>query len=164
MKLKCFSNLSPSKYTHRWVCFALNLNKFSTVVTSPRPAFQECTGSCCVNVPAPKVVSSQSVIDRWSNCIGQDRDSCHLRTPLCVYLAGKFDISQHLAIPRFPRVTILSTSPVQTPVHCIVKHSRPTDLKSSSNVSLPFARITGPRKQTQLALNLFHELAFEMYN
>ena len=25
MKLKCFSNLSPSKYTHRWVWFALNL-------------------------------------------------------------------------------------------------------------------------------------------
>jgi hypothetical protein len=47
-------------------------------------------------------------------------------------------------------VTILSASPVQTLVHCVVKHSRPPDLKSSSNVSLPFAWITCPRKQTQL--------------
>ena len=31
-----------------------------------------------------------------------------------------------------------------------MKHSRPPDLKSSSNVSLPFAWITGPRKRTQL--------------
>ena len=34
------------------------LNKFSTVMTSPGPAFQECTGSCHENVPAPKAVSS----------------------------------------------------------------------------------------------------------
>ena len=27
-------------------------------MTSPRPAFQECTGSCHENVPAPKAVSS----------------------------------------------------------------------------------------------------------
>ena len=27
-------------------------------MTSPGPAFQECTGSCHENVPAPKVVSS----------------------------------------------------------------------------------------------------------
>jgi hypothetical protein len=47
-------------------------------MTSPGPAFQECTGSCHVNVPAPKAVPSQSVIDRWSDFIGQDRDSCHL--------------------------------------------------------------------------------------
>ena len=31
---------------------------FSTVMTSPGPAFQECTGSCCENVPAPKAGSS----------------------------------------------------------------------------------------------------------
>ena len=31
---------------------------FSTVMTSPGPAVQECTGSCHENVPAPKVVSS----------------------------------------------------------------------------------------------------------
>jgi hypothetical protein len=35
-------------------------------------------------------------------------------------------------------------------VHCVVKPSRPPDLKSSSNISLPFAWITGPRKRTQL--------------
>ena len=34
------------------------INKFSTVMTSPGPALQECTGSCHENVPAPKVVSS----------------------------------------------------------------------------------------------------------
>jgi hypothetical protein len=33
---------------------------------------------------------------------------------------------------------------VRTLVHCVVKYSRPPDLKSSSNVSLPFAWITGP--------------------
>ena len=47
-------------------------------------------------------------------------------------------------------VTILSASSVRTLVHCVVKYSRPPDLKSSSNVSLPFAWITGPRKRTQL--------------
>ena len=34
------------------------INKFSTVFTSPGPAFQECTGSCHENVPEPKAVSS----------------------------------------------------------------------------------------------------------
>ena len=43
-----------------------------------------------------------------------------------------------------PRLTILSASPVRTLIHCVVKYSRPPDLKSSSNVSLPFAWITGP--------------------
>ena len=56
-----------------------------------------------------------------------------------MYPACKVDISQHLAIPRFPRVTILSASPVRTIVHCVVKLSRPSDLKSSSNIRLPFA-------------------------
>ena len=36
-------------------------------MTLPGPAFQEYTGSCHENVLA-----------RWSDCIGQDRDSCHL--------------------------------------------------------------------------------------
>ena len=31
--------------------------KFSTVMTSTGPAFQECTGSCHVNVPDPKLDS-----------------------------------------------------------------------------------------------------------
>ena len=43
-----------------------------------------------------------------------------------------------------PSRTILLASSVQTLVHCVVKYSRPPDLKSSSNVSLPFAWITGP--------------------
>ena len=33
-------------------------------MTSPRPAFQECTGSCHENVPAPKAVSSNL---RWTD-------------------------------------------------------------------------------------------------
>jgi len=66
----------------------------------------------------------RSEIDRWSDCIGQDRDSCHFATlstilqhfthtmkpsdPLLladvtlhcgVYPTGKVDISRHLAIP-----------------------------------------------------------------
>jgi hypothetical protein len=45
-----------------------------------RTCFQEWTGSCHVNVPSPKAVSSQSAINRWSDCIGPDRDSCHLGT------------------------------------------------------------------------------------
>ena len=44
------------------------------------------------------------------------------------------------------------SNPVQTLVYCVVKHSRPPDLKSSSNLSLPFAWITGPRKRTQLTI------------
>ena len=39
-------------------CWNVTLNKFSTVMTSPGPAFQECTRSCHENVPAPKAVSS----------------------------------------------------------------------------------------------------------
>ena len=34
------------------------INKLSSVMTSPGPAFQECTGSCHENVPALKAVSS----------------------------------------------------------------------------------------------------------
>ena len=55
-------------------------NLFSTFMTSPGLAFQECTGSCHVDVPVPKAVSSQSVIDRWSDCIGSDRYSRPLGT------------------------------------------------------------------------------------
>ena len=48
-----------------------------------------------------------------------------------MYPAGKVDISQHLAIPGFPRVTILLTSPVRMLVHCVLKHSRPQLLTST---------------------------------
>ena len=56
------------------------------------------------------------------------RQSCHLLTP---------------SHPGFPQVTILLASSVRTLVHCVVKYSRPPDLQSASNVSLPFAWITG---------------------
>ena len=61
-----------------------------------------------------------------------------------MYPAGKVDISGHLAIPGFPQ----SDHTVGKPsVDCVVKHSRPPDLKSSSNVSLPFTWITGPQSR-----------------
>ena len=59
-----------------------------------------------------------------------------------MYPAGKVAISLQVytySPPGSPGVTILSASSVRT-----LKHSRPPDLKSSSNVSLPFAWITGP--------------------
>ena len=71
-----------------------------------------------------------------------------------MYPAGKVDISRHLAIPGSLRLTILSASPVWTLVHCVVKHSRPPDLKSSTNVSLPFAWITGPATDPSFHLAL----------
>ena len=57
----------------------------------------------------------------------------------------------HLVIPGFPRVTILLACAVRMLVHCVLKHCRPPDLKSFSNISLPFAWITGPHKRTQLS-------------
>jgi hypothetical protein len=51
-------------------------------------------------------------------------------------------------------VTILLASSVRMLAFIEMKHSRPPDLKSSSNVILPFAWITGLRKQTQLGENL----------
>ena len=58
------------------------------------------------------------------------------RTLHCrIYPAGKVAISPHLATPS---LTILSASSVRKLVHRVVKYSRPPDLKSSSNVSLPF--------------------------
>ena len=68
-----------------------------------------------------------------------------------IYPAGKVDISRHLATPGFPQcewVTILLASSVWMLVLCVVKYSRPPDLKSSSNVSLPFA---WARKRPQLS-------------
>jgi hypothetical protein len=50
---------------------------------------------------------------------------------------------------------------VQTLVHCVVKYSRPPDLKSSSNVSLPFAWITGLATDpslSSLTLNKLYKL------
>jgi hypothetical protein len=61
-----------------------------------------------------------------------------------MYHAGKVDISRHLAIPGFPQSNHTVGNSVQTLVHCVEKHSRPPDLKLTSNVSLPFAWITGP--------------------
>ena len=61
-----------------------------------------------------------------------------------MYPAGKEPISRHLATPGFPQCDHTVGKLSGTLVHCVVKYSRPRDLKSSSNVSLPFAWITGP--------------------
>ena len=129
-----------------------------------RTAFYECTGSCHKNV-----------INRWSVCIGQLQariaiiailvhyHPTTLHTVLLtdvtlrcgMYPASKVDISQRLAIPGSPRVTILSTSPVLMLVHCLVKHRRSPDLKSCSNVSLQFTWITGPATDPSCILDLY---------
>ena len=53
-----------------------------------------------------------------------------------MYPAGKVEISWHLTTPGFPQSDHNASKPRM--------HSRPPDLKSSSNVSLPLAWITGP--------------------
>ena len=51
-------------------------------------------------------------------------------------------------------MTILLASSVQTLVHCVVKYSRPPDLKSSSNVSLQFAWIIGPATDPSFSIKV----------
>ena len=63
--------------------------------------------------------------------------------------AVKVDFSKNLAIPGLPQIHQTVGKP------SLVKHSRPSDLKSASNVSLPLASIKGPHKWTQLSL--FHK-------
>ena len=48
-------------------------NKFSTFMTLPGPASQECTGPCHENVPSLWLTDGRIVL-------AQDRDSCHLGT------------------------------------------------------------------------------------
>ena len=71
-----------------------------------------------------------------------------------MYPADKNDISWQLAVPGLPRVTILSASSVWMLVHCVVKHSRPPYLKSSSNVmsASHLLVLQGPQPQETLAL------------
>ena len=111
-------------------------------------------------------------IDRWSDNIDLDRvrlRSWHYQPSrynshtmkssdplllvdgnLCcgMYPAGKVAISRHLATIGFSQVdhTVGKLSADAGSVHCVVKYSRPPNLKSSSNVSLPFAWITGPQQ------------------
>ena len=100
-------------------------------MTTPGPAFQECTGSCHENVSAPKAVLAQIEIVPILVHYQPSYNTSHTMKPsvladgtLCcgMYPASKVDISQHNN----------------------KKYSRPPDIKSSSNVSLPFAWITGP--------------------
>ena len=51
------NELRPNPCHYPWST-TNKINKFSTIMTSPGPAFQECTRSCHENVPAPKAVSS----------------------------------------------------------------------------------------------------------
>ena len=72
----------------------------------------------------------------------------------CIQLAKLISLNT-LPFPGSPRVTILLASPVQTLDHCVVKPSRPSDLKSSSNISLPFAWFTGPQKRLKIYFESF---------
>ena len=154
----------------------MKINKFSTFMTCFSGMYWDLSweGSCSEG----GII--QSAINRSSDCIGQDRDSCHLCTlstipqhfihtmkpngPLLLtditlscrmHPAGKVDISWYLAIPRFPQ----SDQPIRKPsadaIHWVVKHSRHPDLKSSSNVSLLFAWITGHAKDPSSLVLLF---------
>ena len=53
-----FCHLHPKHHLHLYSESFLFVCLFSTVMTSPGPALQECPGSCHENVPAPKAVSS----------------------------------------------------------------------------------------------------------
>ena len=59
----------------------------------------------------------------------------------------------------------LSASPVRTLVHCVVKPSRPPDLKSSSNISLPYQPpicLDYRSAQTDPALHLIHSVDYQL--
>ena len=65
--------------------------------------------------------------------------------PCRMYPTDKVDISQHLAIPGFSQSDHTVNKPsADTGSLCTEAHGRPPDLKSLSNVSFPFAWITGP--------------------
>ena len=103
-------------------------------MTSPGPAFQECTGSCHENFSAPNRVSSDlqsadglTVLARIEIVAilvqYQPSDPLLLAdvTKLHgIYPAGKVDISRHLAIPGFPQSD-----------HTVDKPSADTDWLSS---------------------------------
>ena len=96
-------------------------------MTSPGPAFQECTGSCHENVSVPKAVSSDLRSTDGLTVLARieivtilvhyqpSYNTSHTMKPSdpllladvtlrCgMYPAGKVDISQHLAIPGFPQ-------------------------------------------------------------
>ena len=85
----------------------------------------------------------------------------HNKDTLCcgMYPEGKVAISQHLITPGFPQCD--HTVGKLSADAGLMKHSRPPDVKSSSNVSLPFAWITGPAKapqQTPAPLNLIRKI------
>ena len=73
----------------------------------------------------------------------------HCCSPMVLCVAGcipqaKLPYLDTQSPPGSLGVTIQSASSVQTLAFVEIKHSRPPDLKSSSNVSLQFAWITGP--------------------
>ena len=114
-------------------------------MTSPGPAFQECTGSCHENVPTPKAVSYDLQSTDGLTVLARieivtilvhyqpSYNTSHTMKPsdplllanvtlLCrMYPAGKVDIAWHLAIPGFPQSDHTNCRQAQ----CVVKHSRP---------------------------------------
>ena len=69
MKSKIKQTKSAKNDFKHFVCL------FSTVMHSPGPAFQECTGCYHENVPTQKTVSSICDVNRWSDIIGYRTDT-----------------------------------------------------------------------------------------
>ena len=124
---------------------------YSTVMHSRGPAFQKSTRPCNENAPAPKEVWSiwdVNSLPDWYTINSpttlhntQWNPVTHYCLPMLLFTAGcilqaKLTSLNNLPSPGSPWVTVLSASSVQTLVHCVMKDSRPPDLKSSSNVRL----------------------------
>ena len=126
----------------------------------PGPAFQECTGYILLpwECSRPEGGIIRSGIDRWSDCIGPDRNSRHLgtlstilqhfthhetqwptTTRWCHFALRDVSCGQswHLSTPSHPRV------PPEWPYYqwaqCgryVVKHSRPPQMSASHLLGL----------------------------
>jgi hypothetical protein len=70
-----FSLLFFKKFTDGIFCKTINSFLIIIIIFQSQDLLSRNVLS---NIPAPKAVSSHTAIDRWSDCIGPDRDSRHL--------------------------------------------------------------------------------------
>ena len=129
-------------------------------MTSPGPAFRECTGSCHENVLAPRAVSS--------NLRSTDGLSVLARVEIVAILVHYQPLSTHCCLPMSlctarcilqakltslntypflgsPIVTILSTSPLWMLFHCVVI----ADLLNSSHPRMSASHLLGLQNSQQ---------------
>ena len=105
---------------------------------------KSCFARCLSNIKYVEMRgASSSLPATYAQCDWFFKHCTFYPNPMA-HTEGKVAIFRHLPPPGSPSVTILSASSVWMLVHCVVKYSRLPDLKSSSNVSLPFVWITGP--------------------